>query len=214
MIELHFCLVPGAHSTVGGMEQNHDDAHKVSNTGIGEQDCETLCELLKSSNSLQQLYINQNNLASESVASIITGLSHNSSLTELDISNSHFNMANTISLASIFEDKSKFNPTWLHLRDCNISGQDASQLAAALCMNSSLKYLNLSDYPIGVEGACSMSEMLQHSTSLEVLYLFDDSVEEEGVHQLINTLKHNQTLKKLGLPKKKKCKSETSEHRI
>ena len=37
---------------------------QLSNTGIGEPDCEALCELLKSSNSLQQLYINQNSLSS------------------------------------------------------------------------------------------------------------------------------------------------------
>ena len=54
-------------------------------TEIGEPDCEALCELLKSSHSLQRLHIDQNNLSSESVASIITGLSHNSSLTTLNI---------------------------------------------------------------------------------------------------------------------------------
>ena len=47
----------------------------LHNTGIGEPDCEALCELLKSSHSLQHLHIHQNNLSSESVASIITGLS-------------------------------------------------------------------------------------------------------------------------------------------
>ena len=50
------------------------------NTGIGEPDCEALCELLKSCHSLQRLHIAQNNLSSESVASIITGLSLNSCL--------------------------------------------------------------------------------------------------------------------------------------
>ena len=61
---------------------------------FGKPDCEALCELLISSHSLQQLIIHLNNLSSESVASIITGLSHNISLTDLDISNSHFSMAN------------------------------------------------------------------------------------------------------------------------
>ena len=77
------------------------------NTEIGEPDCVALCELLKSSHSLQHLHIYRNNLSSESVASIITGLSHNISLTDLDISNSHFSMTNVHSLASVLKDHPK-----------------------------------------------------------------------------------------------------------
>ena len=184
----------------------------LDNTGIGEPDCEALCELLKSSHSLQRLYIGQNNLSSESVASIITGLSHNSSLRTLIISNSHFSMANVDSLASVLKDHSKCTLTGLCLQDCHISSEGAVKLAAALCKNSTLKHLYLDRNPIGVEGASSMSDMLQHNTSLEELWLHDDSVGKEGVHQLINSLKHNQTLRRLWLPEK--YKSETTDHRI
>ena len=181
-------------------------------TGIGEPDCEALCELLKSSHSLQHLYIPQNNLSSESVASIITGLSHNSSLTKLNISYSHFSTANVDSLASVLKDHSKCTLTLLYLQDCHISSEGVVKLVAGLCKNSTLKHLDLDRNPIGVEGASSMSDMLQHNTSLEDLYLHDDSVGKEGVHQLINSLKHNQTLRELVLPVK--YKSETSDHRI
>ena len=181
-------------------------------TGIGVPDCEALCELLKSSHSLQHLHIANNNLSSESVASIITGLSHNSSLTELGISCSHFNMANAERLASVLKDHSKCTLTELKLENCHISSEGAVELAAALCTTSTLKHLDLNHNPIGVEGASSMSDMLQTNTSLEVLWLCDDSVGEEGVHRLINSLKHNQTLRELQLPGK--YKSETSDHRI
>ena len=185
---------------------------RLWDTVIGEPDCEALCELLKSTHSLQHLHIDQNNLSSESVASIMTGLSHNSSLTHLVISNSHFSMANVDSLASIFKDHSKCTLTWLWLQDCHISSEGAVELAAALCKNSTLKCLYLDRNSIGVEGASSMSDMLQHNTSLEVLHLREDSVGEEGVRQLINSLKHNQTLRELGLPRK--YTSVTSDHRI
>ena len=184
----------------------------LHNTGIGEPDCEALCELLKSTHSLQHLYIDHNNLSSESVASIIIGLSHNSSLTALNISYSHFSMANVDSLASVLKDHSKCTLTWLYLEDCPISSEGAVELAAALCKNSTLKHLYLNHNPIGVEGASSMSDMLQHNTSLEELWLYDDSVGEEGVHQLINSLKHNKTLRELVLPVK--YMSETSDYRI
>ena len=182
------------------------------NTGIGEPDCEALCELLKLSHSLQHLDIDLNNLSSESVASIITGLSHNSSLTTLLISKSHFSMANVDSLASVLKDHSKCTLTRLDLRDCHISSEGAVELAAAICKNLTLEHLDLNRNPIGMEGASSMSDMLQHNTSLEVLWLCDDSIGEEGVHQLMNSHKLNQTLSTLWLPKK--YKSETSEHRI
>ena len=182
----------------------------LGNTEIGDPDCEALCELLKSSHSLQHLNIGYNNLSSESVANIITGLSHNSSLTKLTISNSHFSMADVVRLATVLKDQSKCTLTTLVLRDCHISG--VSELAAALCKNSTLKYLYLDQNPIGVGGASSMSDMLQHNTSLENLYLCDDSVGEEGVHQLINSLQYNQTLRKLWLPKE--YKPEISDCRI
>ena len=182
------------------------------NTGIGEPDCEALCELLKSSHSLQRLDIHQNNLCSESVASIINGLSRNSSLTTINISNSHFSMANVNSLASILKDQSKCTLSALVLRDCHISGDNACELAAALCENSTLKCFYLDHNPIGVKGASSMSDMLRHNKSLEHLYLCDDSLGEEGVYQLINSLKHNQTMRRLWLSEKYKTK--TSDHRI
>ena len=163
------------------------------NTEIGEPDCEALCELLKSTHSLQHLDISLNNLSSESVASIITGLSHNSSLTILNISNSYFSMANVDSLASVLKDHSKSTLTKLYLKDCHISSEDAVKLAAALCSKSTLKHLDLNHNPTGVEGASSMSDMLQHNTSLEVLWLFDNSVGEEGFTSSLtvsNTTRH------------------------
>ena len=181
----------------------------LSNTKIGIPDCEALCELLKSCHSLQRLDIDHNNLSSESVASIITGLCHSTSLTNLDISSSHFSIENVVTLASIVKEQSKCILTELRLQDCHISGQE---LATALFQNSTLRHLNLNHNCIGVEEASSMSDMLQHNTSLEYLYLCANSVGKQGVHQLINSLKHNQVLKILVLPEK--YKAETSDTRI
>ena len=180
--------------------------------GIGVKDSDALCELLKSSNSVQTISISQNKLSSESLASIITGLKHNNSLTYMNISDSHFSMTNVVSLASVFKDHSKSTLTKLNLQCCHISIDGAVKLAAALCKNSTLKHLYLDRNPIGVEGAFSTSDMLQHNTSLEILTLCDDSVGEKGIHQLINSLKHNQTLNALWLPWK--YMSETNEDRI
>ena len=171
------------------------------NTGIGEPDCEAMCELLKSSHSLQHLHIPRNNLSSESVASIITGLSHNSSLTKLYISNSHFSMANVDSLASILKDHSKCTLTRLDLRDCHISSEGAVELAAVLCKNTTLKYLYLSCNPIGehVKGATAVAKMLLENKTLAKLYLEDCHISSEGGVLLAAALCKNSTLKQLNL---------------
>ena len=173
----------------------------LNNTGIGEPDCEALCELLKSSHSLQHLYIHWNNLSSESVASIITGLSHNSSLTTLDISNSHFSKANVDSLASVLKDQLKCTLTVLILRDCHISSEGAVKLVAALCKNTALNDLDLSHNSIGehVEGATAVAKMLVENKTLTKLYLWDCHINSEGAVELAAALCKNSTLKYLNL---------------
>ena len=170
-------------------------------TGIGEPDCEALTKLLKSSRSLQRLHIDQNNLSSESVGSIITGLSHNSSLTELDISNSHFSMANVDSLASVLKDHSNCMLMVLYLRDCQISSEGAIELAAALGKNTALGYLNLCNNPIGehIEGVTGVAKMLVENQALKELYLQDCHISSEGTVELAAALCKNSTLKHLYL---------------
>ena len=171
------------------------------NTGIGEPDCEALCELLKSSHSLQRLYIPQNNLSSESVASIITGLSHNSSLITLNISNSHFSTTNVDSLASVLKDHSKCALKMLYLRDCHISSEDVVKLAAALCKNTTLNDLDLSRNPIGehVEGMTAVAKSLVENKTMTELNLRDCHISSEGAVELAAALCKNSTLKHLNL---------------
>ena len=171
------------------------------NTGIGEPDCEALCELLKSSHSLQCLDIDQNNLSSESVASIITGLGHNSSLTELSISNSHFSMPNVDHLASVLKDHFKCTLTNLELADSHISSEGAVELAAALCKNTTLQHLDLNHNPIGahVKGVTAVVKMLVVNKTLTKLKLQECHICSEGAVELAAALCKNTTLQHLDL---------------
>ena len=173
----------------------------LDNTGIGIPDCEALCKLLKSSRSLEELKIYGNNLSSESVASIITGLSHNSSLTILDISNSHFTMANVDSLASVLKDRtSELKLKMLNLQDCHISSEDAMELVAGLGKNTTLTNLNLSHNPIGehVKGVTAVAKLLEVH-SLTQLVLRDCHISGQGARELAAALCKNSTLKHLNL---------------
>ena len=183
----------------------------LGNTGIGLPDCAALCEPLKS---LHGLFIQENNFSSESIASIITGISHSSALTELNVSKSPFSRAHVLSLALILRDQSKCTLKWLVLKQCLIDEVGACELADALCKNSTLQHLNLDYNPIGVEGASSMSDMLKHNKSLDEIKLCDYSVKEEGVRLLIKNLKYNRTLSELCLPWEFKTSNYASDHRI
>ena len=168
-------------------------------TQIGVSDCELLCELLKSSHSLQHLHIDQNNLSPESVTSIITGLSHNSSLKELDISNSHFTIANVDCLASVLSNQLKCTLAKLNLDSCHISEQGASKLATALCKNTTLEDLNLSHNFMNVEGATALAKMLAVNRTLTVLRLEDCHISGKGASELAAALCKNSTQKYLDL---------------
>ena len=172
----------------------------LHDTGIGGPDCEALSELLQSTHSLEQLDIDQNNLSSESVASIITGLSHNNSLTVLAISDSHFSTANTLHLSSLLRD-SKCTLTSLWLRDCHISSEGAVELATALCKNTTLRTLTLSGNPIGehVEGVAAVATMLVENKSLTHLWLEDCHISGQGAGELAAALCKNSTLQGLVL---------------
>ena len=171
------------------------------NTGIGGPDCEALSELLQSTHSLEWLYIDQNKLSSESVASIITGLSRNSSLRTLNISDSHFSTANTVHLSSLLREHSECTLTFLRLRDCHISSEGAVELAAALCKNTTLRVLNLSGNPIGehVEGVTAVATMLTENKSLIMLDLEGCHISGQGAGELAAALYMNSTLQDLNL---------------
>ena len=170
-------------------------------TEIGVEDCRVLSELLSSSStSLKQLYVGINDLPSEAVELIISGLQHknNTTLEKLVMWDSYFSLKNTISLASALEA----NHTLVHLNlgSCKIDSDGACQLASALCTNNKLQELGLSGNPVGPEGATAFAEMLLKNKSLKMLSIRDDSIGEEGTQKLINSLTHNKTMRELKLP--------------
>ena len=172
-------------------------------TKIGVRDCEALGELLKSNSSLEELIIYGNDLSSDSVASIITGLSYNNALIHLNISNSHFGMANAVSLASVLKNHSKCTLTELRLRHSEIESKGAVELMTALSKNNTLKQLDLSHNPIGthVEGVTAVAKLLEdHSNfTLTRLELRDCRISGQGARELATALWKNSTLKHLNL---------------
>ena len=178
---------------------NSPDKLVLEMTGIGVEDCRVLSELLSSSStSLKQLYVGFNDLPSEAVELIISGLQHNTTLEKLVMWFSYFSHQNTISLASVL--KTNHTLVDLHLEGCEIDSDGACQLASALCTNDKLQVLDLSGNLVGPKGATAFAEMLLKNKSLKMLSIRDDFIGEEATQKLIDSLAHNTTMKELKLP--------------
>ena len=139
-------------------------------TGVGEEDCAQLALLIANTDTLERLDIGQNSLSSNSVASIMEGLLQNSTIHHLGMRGSHFLEENWMSLASLLQ-QAECQLGELNISECNISGEGAVHLAAALTNNHSLAELNISDNPIGDIGATAFGDMDMDNTALTILNL-------------------------------------------
>ena len=171
----------------------------LAKTGIGVEDCQALSELLSFSSILQRIDISYNDLTSEAVEHIITGLKNHTALEELHIVQSRFNLQNCILLASLTQP-----PRRLNLWNCHIDDEGAIEVAKLLNQNT-VTSLSLEENPISVSGASEFAKRLRHNMSLIELNLDCESIGVEGTQKLIDSLSQNRTLRTLWLPEK--CKS-------
>ena len=171
---------------------------KLSNTGVGEEDCAQLALLIANTDSLEVLDIGGNSLSSNSVASIMEGLLQNSTirLQRLYMGGSHFSEENWMSLASLLQQaECQFRE--LDIRECNISGEGAVHLAAVLTNNHSLAELYISRNPIGDIGATAFGDTVRNNTALSTLELDMCEITSEGCVQLAVGLTENTKLQVL-----------------
>ena len=162
-------------------------------TGVGEEDCAQLALLIANTDTLERLVIEDNSLSSNSVASIMEGLLQNSTIQDLSTWRSHFSEENCMSLASLLQ-QAECQLRELDIRDCNISGEGAVHLAAALINNHSLAELDISFNPIG---ASAFGDMVRNNTALTRLNLNWCGITSEGCVQLAAGLTENTTLQTL-----------------
>ena len=161
-----------------------------SGTGVGEEDCAQLALLIANT---EVLFIAKNSLSSNSVASIMEGLLQNSTIQRLDMNQSHFSEENCMSLASLLQ-QAECQFRTLDIRECNISGEGAVHLAAALTNNHSLEELDISRSPIGDIGATAFGDMVRNNTALTILDLDKCGITSEGCVQLAARLTENTAL--------------------
>ena len=173
--------------------------------GIGFEDCKALSELLATSKCIEVLVIcddvglDEFKLSSDSVQLIVDGLSHNTSLEKLNISESNFSSQNVFQLASVLRVNTRLKE--LNIRCCNIQSSDSVHLAKALeeSTTTQLQTLLLGANPIGSEGAVAFADMLATNKSLVKLDISSCNIQGEGAVCLAKALEKNSTVREFGI---------------
>ena len=141
-------------------------------------------------------------LTSDGVGEVVSGLSDNHSLRELDLRRNQIGSEGAVAVATMLKTNSSLER--LSLGGCGIGSSGGVELGAALERNKTLRYLELSRNELGDDGVRGLSAGLENNSSLEELRLYDDmSLGEEGVTFLLKTVEEkNTSLKKLRLSRK------------
>ena len=159
---------------------------------VDEEDCAQLSLLID----LEALYISDNSLSSNSVASIMEGLLKNCTIQELQMRGSHLSVENCVSLSSLLQQP-VCQLRELDISCCGISGEGAVYLGSGLTNNHSR--LEVDNNPIGDIGAAALGDMIRVNTVLVTLYIINCEIRSQGFVQLAAGLISNTSLKTLWL---------------
>ena len=150
---------------------------------------------------IERLDLGECGLTSDGVGEVVSGLSDNHSLRELDLIGNQIGSEGDVAVATMLKTNSSLER--LSLGGCGIGSSGGVELGAALERNKTLRYLELSYNELGDDGVRGLSAGLENNSSLEELWLDDKSLGEEGVAFLLKTVEEkNTSLKELGLPRK------------
>ena len=150
---------------------------------------------------IEVLDLDDCSLTSDGVGEVMSGLSHNHTLRELDLSHNQIGSEDAVTIATMLKTNKSLER--LHLGWCGIGSSGGVELGAALERNKTLRYLHLSCNALEDDGVRGLCVGLENNSSLEELELRGESLGEEGVSLLLKCLEEkNTSLKKLMLSKK------------
>ena len=151
---------------------------------------------------IEKLNLGECGLTSDGVGKVVSGLSDNHSLRELDLRGNQIGSEGAVAVATMLKTNSSLER--LYLGGCGIGSSGGVELGAALERNKTLRYLDLYGNELGDDGVRGLSAGLENNSSPEVLWLHGNkSLGEEGVAFLLKTVEEKNTcLKELWLPRK------------
>ena len=148
---------------------------------------------------IEKVNLGHCSLTSDGVGEVMSGLSHNHTLRELNLSWNRIGSEGAVAIATVLKTNRSLER--LLLAGCGIGSSGGVELGAALERNKTLRYLNLSVNALGDDGVRGLCVGLKNNSSLEELRLDGhDSLGEDGVSLLLKCLEgKNTTLKILWL---------------
>ena len=151
---------------------------------------------------IEKLDLRGCSLTSDGVGEVMSGLSHNHTLRELNLSWSQIGSEGAVTIATMLKTNRSLER--LDLFGCGIGSSGGVELGVALERNKTLRHLDLSGNALGDDGVRGLCVGLENNSSLEELWLWGDkSLGEEGVSLLLKCLEEkNTSLKTLWLSKK------------
>ena len=153
---------------------------------------------------IERLELRRCSMTSDGVGEVMSGLSENQTLRELNMSDNPIGSEGAVTMATMLRCNSSLER--LDLYNCSIGSSGGVELGAALESNKTLRKLDLDSNTLGDDGVRGLCVGLENNSSLEELDLTDDkSLGEEGVLLLWKCVEEkNRSLKRLWLPKKYK----------
>ena len=194
----------------------------LSSTGIGEEDCRVLSELLSSSTRLARLNIRNNGLTPIAMEILVSGLQHNTTLDILAVDGNSFSSKAAVTLlkSQLAHRLRKFSLTMIGEEDCQALGEllsSSQNLLTLVCAgnddlppeameliitglqhNTRLEKLWMLHFPFSHHNCTSLASVLQHHP-LQLLKLDCFSVDTDGASELAKALIKNNTLQNISL---------------
>ena len=147
--------------------------------------------------SIKRLHFSNNYVTDEIVDSIVSFVSHNIQLQDIDLSNCGLTAPNTQRILSGLCKHT--NLKVLQMANCNINNSVAELLAGILHSNQQLQKLDLSGNYLQAADCAVISRELQHISMLSKLSLSNNSIADEGASDIAAFLSHKTQLNELYL---------------
>jgi hypothetical protein len=144
--------------------------------------------------SLQELYMNNNNIGSDGAKALAGALYNLTSLHDLYLNNNNIGDDGAKALAGALQNNTSQTYFYLHLNNNNIGDDGAKALAGALQNKTKLLDLYLNNNNIGNDGAKALAGALQNKTYLYYLALNNNNIGNDGAKALVGALQNKRNL--------------------
>ena len=196
----------------------------LRHTGIGEEDCRGLGQLLSASTTrLQLLDISNNSLPPMAMQFIVRGLQYNATVDRLYMKRNSLGRGGAVSLlrSPLARRLHHFSLTVTGVEDCQALGEvlSASQnlqyldigagrglppeavelIITGLQHNTALEELLVWDSHFSVQNCISLASVIRNHCHLSALWLYRCSIDADGASELASALARNSTLRELWL---------------